>query len=62
VKLGPSTGSDYVVSAGLEAGDRVVVEGLQKIRDGMVVKPVPVGAAKPEGAAEPAPPAAEGSK
>ena len=40
VKLGPQTGSNYVVSDGLAPGDRVVVEGLQKIRNGMVVKPV----------------------
>lgn len=38
VTLGPTTGSDYVVSEGLEAGERVVVEGLQKIRSGMTVK------------------------
>lgn len=41
VKLGPATGSDYVVTAGLAAGERVVVEGLQKIRDGVVVKSAP---------------------
>ena len=40
VTLGPQTGSAYVVTDGLAAGDRVVVEGLQKIRDGIVVKPV----------------------
>lgn len=40
VKLGPLTGSDTVVTEGLKAGDRVVVEGLQKIRDGLVVEPV----------------------
>ncbi len=40
VKLGPQTGSNYVIREGLAAGDRVVVEGLQKIRNGMVVKPV----------------------
>jgi len=57
VKLGPATGSDYVVASGLEAGDRIVVEGLQKIRDGMVVRPVapppspPAAAATPPGAA-----------
>jgi len=38
VTLGPQTGSDYVISAGLEPGDRVVVEGLQKVRNGMQVK------------------------
>jgi membrane fusion protein (multidrug efflux system) len=40
VQLGPATGSDYVVEKGLQTGERIVVEGLQKIRDGMVVKPV----------------------
>ena len=45
VKLGPAHGSDFVVESGLAAGERVVVEGLQKIRDGIVVKPVT--AAKP---------------
>jgi membrane fusion protein (multidrug efflux system) len=39
VTLGPATGSDYVVTAGLSGGERVVIEGLQKIRDGTVVKP-----------------------
>ncbi len=53
VKLGPATGSDYVVAAGLTAGERVIVEGLQKVRDGMVVKPVPPPA---KGAAAAAPP------
>jgi membrane fusion protein (multidrug efflux system) len=67
VKLGPSTGSDYVVTDGLHAGDRVVVEGLQKIRDGMLVKPVlapaPKAAAAPKTeAAAPAPPAARDKK
>ena len=38
VTLGPATGSDYVVSEGLEPGDRVIVEGAQKVRNGMVVK------------------------
>ncbi len=40
VTLGSATGSDYVVTDGLQAGDRIVLEGLQKIRDGMAVKPV----------------------
>lgn len=33
-------GGDLVVSSGLEAGDRVVVEGAQKVRPGQVVDPV----------------------
>jgi membrane fusion protein, multidrug efflux system len=40
VKLGPQTGSSYVILEGLSAGDRVVVEGLQKVRNGIVVTPV----------------------
>jgi membrane fusion protein (multidrug efflux system) len=39
IELGPTTGSSYVVTQGLKPGDRIVTEGLQKIRDGMVVKP-----------------------
>jgi membrane fusion protein (multidrug efflux system) len=37
VKLGPKSGSEQVVESGLAAGDRVVVEGFQKIRPGMTV-------------------------
>ena len=39
VKVGPREGSLWVIEDGLKAGERVVVEGLQKIRDGMVVAP-----------------------
>jgi membrane fusion protein (multidrug efflux system) len=56
VKLGAKTASDVVVAEGLAAGDRVVVEGLQKVRDGLVVRPV--GA---ETRAAGAPPAAPGA-
>jgi membrane fusion protein (multidrug efflux system) len=59
VQLGAATGSDYVVLEGLEAGERIVVEGLQKIRDGMTVKPV--AAQAPPVAAE-APAAADAAK
>jgi membrane fusion protein (multidrug efflux system) len=55
VTLGPQTGSNYVVTDGLAAGDRVVVEGLQKIRDGIVVKPVTAEAHAAAAAAKPAP-------
>ena len=39
VTLGPVTGNDYVVLAGLTAGDRLIVSGIQKIGDGMPVAP-----------------------
>ena len=50
-----SHGEKWVVTAGLKAGDRVIVEGLQKVRPGAVVKAEEAGAPKQ---AEPAPPGA----
>jgi membrane fusion protein (multidrug efflux system) len=40
VKLANRTGSDWVVSQGLEPADRIVVEGLQKVRPGSKVRPM----------------------
>ncbi|AHM60370.1 RND family efflux transporter MFP subunit [Flammeovirgaceae bacterium 311] len=34
----------YIVESGLEAGDRIVYEGIQEIRDGMTIVPKPIGA------------------
>jgi membrane fusion protein (multidrug efflux system) len=42
VQTGPWTGSLWIIDSGLSAGDRVVVEGTQKVAPGRVVKPVPV--------------------
>jgi membrane fusion protein (multidrug efflux system) len=41
VQLGSLQGNTWVVTSGLKAGDRVIVEGLQKIGPGMPVKVVP---------------------
>jgi membrane fusion protein (multidrug efflux system) len=41
IKIGQAVGNKWVVTDGLEAGDQVIVEGLQKFQPGMVVKPVP---------------------
>jgi len=41
VKVGARTGSDWVISSGLKAGEKVVVEGLQKIKAGMTVEAKP---------------------
>ncbi|HTO71434.1 MAG TPA: efflux RND transporter periplasmic adaptor subunit [Myxococcota bacterium] len=38
VVLGPTVGTDVVVGEGLQAGERVIVEGLQKVRNGITVK------------------------
>ena len=40
VKVGEKVGSLWVIEEGLKTGDQVVVEGMQRIRDGQVVKPV----------------------
>ncbi|HEY0291628.1 MAG TPA: efflux RND transporter periplasmic adaptor subunit [Hansschlegelia sp.] len=42
VKLGPSAEGLKVVLSGLEAGERIVVNGLQKLRPGALVAPEPV--------------------
>jgi RND family efflux transporter MFP subunit len=40
VELGPSEGDLRVITKGLEGDERIVVEGIQKARDGAVVRPV----------------------
>jgi membrane fusion protein (multidrug efflux system) len=39
VTVGPRFGSDWLIEDGLKPGERIVVEGLQKIRDGATVQP-----------------------
>ncbi|MFM7273960.1 MAG: efflux RND transporter periplasmic adaptor subunit, partial [Gammaproteobacteria bacterium] len=41
VQVGPRTGNLRVVESGLAAGDKVVVEGLQRLKNGMTVKASP---------------------
>ena len=40
-----ASGNKWIVSRGLKAGERVIVEGLQKVRAGATVVPTPFGAA-----------------
>jgi membrane fusion protein, multidrug efflux system len=55
VKAGARVDGLWLIEEGLKPGERVVVEGLQKVRDGMVVSPKPAAAAPAgKGAAEPA--------
>ena len=42
VKTGAMAGTDFVVEDGLQVGEQVIVDGLQKVRPGMAVKPVPL--------------------
>lgn len=50
IKVVRTVGENWLVSDGLKAGDRVILEGIQKARPGTQVKAVPF-AAKPEAAA-----------
>jgi membrane fusion protein (multidrug efflux system) len=51
VEVGERTGIDWIVSKGLKSNERVVVEGFQKLRNGMPVTAKPYTAAAPEAAA-----------
>lgn len=46
VTVGDRVGTLWIVTEGLKAGERVVVEGLMKVRDGVPVKAVPFESAK----------------
>jgi membrane fusion protein (multidrug efflux system) len=53
VTPGQKVGNLWIIQDGLKPGERVVVEGFQRLRDGMVIVPKPVAAPAP--AASPAP-------
>jgi membrane fusion protein, multidrug efflux system len=40
VEVGPVVGQNWLIRSGLKAGERVVVDGFQKITVGVTVKPV----------------------
>jgi membrane fusion protein (multidrug efflux system) len=44
VNLGDTVGTQWIIRDGVKPGERVVVEGLQKVRQGMQVDPEPVEA------------------
>jgi membrane fusion protein (multidrug efflux system) len=43
-------GNQWVVASGLKAGDKLIVEGLQRVRPGQPVTPVPAGPGRKKGA------------
>ncbi|MBV9126933.1 MAG: efflux RND transporter periplasmic adaptor subunit [Verrucomicrobia bacterium] len=51
-KVGERIGQDWIITEGVKAGERVVVEGIQKVRDGATVVPKPW---TPPASASPAP-------
>jgi membrane fusion protein (multidrug efflux system) len=48
VKVGQRSGSLWIINQGLNPGERVVVEGLQKVKAGMTVDPKPFQEQHPE--------------
>ena len=62
IKTGAMAGADFVITDGLKGGERVIVNGLQKVKPGAVVKPVPWTPGAPLLAAPPAAPAAAAEK
>src|SRR3546814_11167867 len=48
-----TVGTNWLVTAGLKPGDKVVVDGAQMLRPGVVVKAVPAGAAQGARAGQP---------
>jgi membrane fusion protein, multidrug efflux system len=56
VKVGEQVGTDWIIEQGLKPGERVVAEGVQKVRGGMAVNPKPLTATA-EARAAPATPA-----
>jgi len=45
VSPGPRVDHEWIIDEGLNPGERVIVEGLQKVRDGVIVNPKPASAA-----------------
>jgi membrane fusion protein (multidrug efflux system) len=46
VKVGPRVDSLWVIEEGLKPGEKVIVEGLQRVREGAVVNPAPASEVK----------------
>jgi membrane fusion protein (multidrug efflux system) len=44
VSVGDRVGNQWIIAEGLKQGERVVAEGIQKVRPGMQVIPKPFGA------------------
>jgi len=53
--VGEWTGEDWIIEKGIAAGERVIVDGVQRVQPGIVVAPVDVGAAAKPAAPAPSP-------
>jgi RND family efflux transporter MFP subunit len=52
VKVGERVGNEWIIDSGVKLGELVVVEGVQKVRDGSPVDPKPLAKAGTTGAAD----------
>lgn len=55
VTLGPQFGNDWVITAGLQPGQRIVLNNLQKLKEGVPVSPHQVAAPAPTAASSTSP-------
>ncbi len=55
IRVVRTVGNDWLVAGGINAGDRVIMEGIQRTRPGSPVKAVPFGAAPEQQAKNPEP-------
>jgi multidrug efflux pump subunit AcrA (membrane-fusion protein) len=53
VKVGDRSGENWIIQDGVKPGEMVIVEGLQKVRDGSLVKPKQQTAPAPGAAGAP---------
>lgn len=60
VQVGERVGTLWVIDKGLKPGERIIVEGLEKVKTGDKVVPTPAPAEAPAAARPPAPPASSG--
>jgi membrane fusion protein, multidrug efflux system len=58
IKVGARIDSNWLIEEGLKAGERIIVEGVQQVRSGAVVRPMTAA----ERSQTAAPPAAVGPK
>jgi membrane fusion protein (multidrug efflux system) len=52
VKVGEQVGDQILILEGLKPGDRIILEGLQKVREGAVVQPSTAAGAAPDAASK----------
>jgi membrane fusion protein (multidrug efflux system) len=62
IEIGQAVGPNWLATKGLMPGDKVIVEGLQRLRDGAAVRPVPAGSAPARAGGAPGQPRQGGGK